>query len=60
VPIPTVPAVPLNFGGPITDDKTGATIKVTTARKDLVVSVPYKAFLIDSDGLHLMAQVDIQ
>lgn len=60
IPIPTSPTVPLAFGPPFTDPTTNATISVASAKKDLVIEIPHKAYLIDPDGLHLMVQVDVQ
>jgi hypothetical protein len=59
VPIPTSNVVPVDLSKTIHDDKTNAIIDVKASKTTIAVSVPRKALLIDSDGLHLLAHVDV-
>jgi hypothetical protein len=59
VPIPTSNVAPVDLTKTIHDDKTNAVIDVKATKTTIAVSVPRKALLIDSDGLHLLAHVDV-
>ena len=59
VPIPTSNVAPVDLTKTIHDDKTNAVIDVKATKTTIAVSVPRKALLIDSDGLHLIAHVDV-
>jgi hypothetical protein len=60
IPIPTNDVVPLDLTKRTTDARTGATIDVKSLTTAVTVSVPQRALLIDSDGLHLLAHVGLQ
>jgi hypothetical protein len=59
VPIPTNNIYPVDFTKTTHDDKTNAVIDVKATKAKIAVSVPRKALLIDPDGLHLLAHVDV-